>query len=664
MTNEELKDRAIKFVNTWEPLVKKGNVGERQHDREFMSDFYEVFGISRVNYRQGFEYKVKIEGSNKRIDSLLPGVLIIEMESQGHDIVNDATSGYPQAARYAYALPDDLKPRYILASDFENFYLRDPLTDHVWTTTLSDFVANIDMFAFLNGYEQHVQRHQVEVNKKAAESISDVYNSVLKAGVPQNAAALLMTRIVFALFADDTGIFSRNGVFSELLEHSAKDGSDLLMRLITTFNTLNTPDSEWHNKRDFSYINGGLFAMDLAKYTINIGIQFDSTIRKALIEASKFDWSKVSPIIFGSMFEGALDPKKRHDLGAHFTSETNILKVVDSLFMDDLRDEFKDASHKPISRGVRLHALESLHQKITNLRFLDPACGSGNFLIVAYRELRRLEHDILEAELMADAMRQGRPSYELPLNFMEDNIKVEVSQFYGIEIQGYAVSIARVGMWLMDHLMDLEASQLFGAFYTRIPLHNAANIAQADALTNDWIRVFDDDSNSGDENEKFKRLNVSELDYILGNPPFLGARNMTSEQKSELVSLFPKNVNSRSLDFVSAWYFKSALLIQQNPQIRVALVSTNSVVQGEQANVLWQIMFQHSIKIDFGHQTFSWDNENAHVFVVIIGFSAASNQVSQKKIFTYKTVRSQPVPSAAKNINQYLLNAPTVFSGW
>lgn len=224
------------------------------------------------------------------------------------------------------------------------------------------------------------------------------------------------------------------------------------------------------------------------------------------------------------MFEGALDPEKRHDLGAHFTSETNILKVVDSLFMNSLRQKYREASHKPIARNLRIKALEDLHDEITGLRFLDPACGSGNFLIVAYRELRRLEHDVLEALLMAEATKRGQTKYDLPLGFMENNIKVEVSQFYGIEIQGYAVSIARVGMWLMDHLMDIEASQIFGQFYTRIPLHNAANIAQANALTNDWIRVFDDDENSGDVNEKFTRLDVKISPLFLEIPHLLGSR--------------------------------------------------------------------------------------------------------------------------------------------
>lgn len=658
MNNIELRDNAIKFVNTWQPLVEKENIGERQHDREFMSDFYEVFGISRINYRQGFEFKVSIDGRDKRIDSLLPGELIIEMESQGHDIINDPKSGYPQAARYAYALSDEDKPKYILSCDFEHFYLREPATDRIWTTTLQDFVKNINIFNFLSGYEQIVQQKQVEVNKKAAESISAVYNSVLEAGVPQNAGALLMTRIVFALFADDTGIFSRNGVFFELLSNTKDDGSDLLIQLINMFNTLNTPDSQWLAKtRDFTYINGGLFAMDLAKYTTNLGVKFDKKIRQSLIDAATFDWSKVSPVIFGSMFEGALDPEKRHDLGAHFTSETNILKVVDSLFMNSLRQKYREASHKPIARNLRIKALEDLHDEITGLRFLDPACGSGNFLIVAYRELRRLEHDVLEALLMAEATKRGQTKYDLPLGFMENNIKVEVSQFYGIEIQGYAVSIARVGMWLMDHLMDIEASQIFGQFYTRIPLHNAANIAQANALTNDWIRVFDDDENSGDVNEKFTRLDVKNLTFIFGNPPFIGKSTMNPDQKQDLMGVLGDKIkNWKSLDFVSGWYAKALELMHQNHGIRAALVSTNSICQGEQAISLWPFMFNNGAIINFAHQTFKWDNNGAAVFVVIVGFSL--EDMARKMLFEYADIKGLAYGITVPTINEYLQPDP------
>ncbi|QFR24630.1 DNA methyltransferase [Schleiferilactobacillus harbinensis] len=642
MNPDELHDRAIRFVATWLPIVRAGNVGEAQHSREFIADFYDVFGISRTNYRQGFEKRVLIGGSIKRIDSLLPKLLLIEMESQGVKLVENPASGYEQGVRYAYALSDDQKPQYVLACDFQHFYLRNPATDDVWTTTLDRFVKDLGIFNFLTGYEQQIQEHQVQVNKRAAESISRVYRTVLAAGVQPNAASLLMTRIVFALFADDTEIFSHNGVFEQFLENTKPDGSDLLVRLNDLFSTLNTPDSQWlSKKREFRYINGGLFAMDIAKYTTNLGLQFDSNVRQALIDASKMDWSKISPVIFGSMFEGALDTEKRHDLGAHFTSETNILKIIDDLFMNGLHAEFNDAKRRPRIGGARTRTLNALHNKIANLRLLDPACGSGNFLIVAYRELRRLEHDILEA-LLLDENREG---IQTSLTFVQDNIKVDVNQFYGIEIQGYAVSIARVGMWLMDHLMNLEASQMFGELYIRIPLHAGANVVQANALTSDWAHLF---SSYPD----MRPLSINELDYVFGNPPFIGQTVMSKEQKADLKLACPDISKIGKVDYVAGWYFKTVSLMNQNPAIKGAFVSTNSIAQGEQSVIVCQQLFRKGVHFTFAHQTFKWDNNGAAVFAVIIGFSL--HDATPCLLYTYPTLTSRPVKHSVSEINEYL----------
>ncbi|MFD1440796.1 DNA methyltransferase [Lacticaseibacillus hegangensis] len=614
MEKNALLQRALTFQKTWLPLVEKGHVSERQHDREFMADFYEVFGISRSVSRAGYEWRVKIDDSHKRIDSLLPKLLIIEMESQGVKLVDNPSAGYEQAARYAYALDDDHKPKYILACDFEHFYLRDPATKNVWTTTLQDFVKDIDEFSFLIGYEQKMQDVQAVVNAQAAEKISKIYRHILDVGVQPNAASLLMTRIVFCLFADDTNIFERNGVFQKFLKDTAKDGSDLLSNLTVLFRQLNTNDHDWiGKKREFGYINGGLFALDISKFTSDLGLTFNAEVRQALIDASHQDWSKISPVIFGSMFEGALDPEKRHDLGAHFTSEKNILKIVDSLFMNDLRHDFDVARHTSNAGGARTKALNRLHDKIIGLRFLDPACGSGNFLIVAYRELRRLEHEILNA-LIQDQVKGG---LQLSFDYVTTNIKVEVSQFYGLEIQSYAVSIARVGMWLMDHLMNVEASELFGELVRRIPLHAGANIIKADSLTANWFEVF----SKHNKDSNTKALKPSDLDFILGNPPFLGYTLESPDQKSSHEFATKEVKGYRKLDFASGWFIKSAQAMQENPQIQAALVATNSISQGEQATILWRALFRQGIHISFAHQTFKWDNNGAAVHVVIIGFA-------------------------------------------
>jgi hypothetical protein len=647
MEKNALSQRALTFQKNWLPLVEQGHVTERQHDREFMADFYEVFGISRSVSRAGYEWRVKIDGHDKRIDSLLPKLLIIEMESQGVKIVDNPNAGYEQAARYAYALDDANKPKYILACDFEHFYLRDPATKDVWTTTLQDFVKDIDEFSFLLGYEQKLQEDQAVVNAKAAGKISTIYRHILDVGVQPNAASLLMTRIVFCLFADDTSIFERNGVFQEFLENTAEDGSDLLSKLSVLFRQLNTSDHDWLGaKREFGYINGGLFALDIAEFTTDLGITFNEDVRRALIDAAHQDWSVISPVIFGSMFEGALDPEKRHDLGAHFTSEKNILKVIDSLFMNDLRDEFENARHTAYAGGARTKALNRLHSKILGLRFLDPACGSGNFLIVAYRELRRLEHEILDV-IMKDEYQRG---IQMPYDFVSTNIKVEVNQFYGIEIQPYAVSIARVGMWLMDHLMNVEASELFGELVRRIPLHAGANVVQADALKVNWIEIF---TKSG----IVHGLKLSELDYILGNPPFIGQTLMSKAQKEELKDAVPYVNKIGKVDFVAGWYFKTADLMKRNNSIKAALVSTNSIAQGEQSIIVGQHLFEMGVHYDFAHQTFKWDNNGASVFAIIIGFSISKN--SNKELFRYDDLAGDPIGSTVSEINEYLLpNAP------
>lgn len=336
------------------------------------------------------------------------------------------------------------------------------------------------------------------------------------------------------------------------------------------------------------------------------------------------------------MFEGALDPEKRHDLGAHYTSEQNILKVIDSLFLDDLRDEFEQIKKR--QRGKK-SKLEEFHQKLSALKFLDPASGSGNFLIVAYRELRRLEHEVLQA-IVEDDKEQG---FQTDLLFIQENIKVEVAQFYGIEIVPYAVSIARVGLWLMDHLMNVEASKLFGLYFARLPLHAGANITAADSLTVDWDEI----------------VPATELNYILGNPPFLGARNLDDVQRAnlhEVIRVLPKKSQT---DFVAGWYVKAAHYMAANDKIQAALVSTNSITQGEQATNIWKYLFNLGISINFAHQTFKWDNNGAAVYVVIIGFSLQKKRV--KVLFSYETPDAAPVKHVVKNINQYLLDAPAEF---
>lgn len=619
-----------------------------------MAEFYDVFGVPKEKYRLGFEYKVNVNGTQDYIDSLLPNTILVEMKGQNRDYRQ--AKPFQQAYKYVTALDKDILPKYLLISNFTSFDLYKLDTNEHWNVTLKDLADNIDKFDFLAGYAHKIQRDEEAVNVEAANSISKLYNTLIEAKYPATNAALMMTRLVFALFADDTGIFIRHGQFAEYIEATKEDGSDLHVSLIELFEVLNTKPEERIASgvlADFPYINGGLFAYPMKAG----GFILPKETRDALLLASEMDWSKISPVIFGSMFEGALDDKKRHDLGAHYTSEINILKVIDSLFMDELRAELEQI--KELKRGKKAK-LEEFHNKLTKLKFLDPASGSGNFLIVAYRELRRLEHQTLEAIIQNN----NDENFEMEFFFIEENIKVEIAQFYGIEIVPYAVSIARVGLWLMDHLMNVEASNLFGSLIVRIPLHAGANVINADSLEIDWDYLLVKQLPESNSSRPLHNIDPIKFDYILGNPPFIGSKgdnSTTKEQKNAMSKVDPAFKKLKSLDYVAAWFVKAAKYVEKYPTVKVALVSTNSIVQGEQALTLWPNIFAHHAEIIFAHQTFDWDNNGAHVHVVIIGFAHENAKKTKKIIFSYPDIKLLPIQRQASHINEYLVDAPNVY---
>jgi len=377
----------------------------------------------------------------------------------------------------------------------------------------------------------------------------------------------------------------------------------------------------------FPYINGGMFAEQLPFP------DFDSKMRSILLDCCSLNWSMISPAIFGSMFQGVMDAEERRNLGAHYTSEENIMKLIHPLFLDELWDEFEtDCTFKGDTKEAKLKAL---HEKIASLKFLDPACGCGNFLVITYRELR-----ILELELLKELNGKSRALD------ISNEIKLNVDQFYGIELEEFPCRIAQTAMWLMDHLMNRKASEVLGEYFVRIPLHASAHIVNANSLTTDWESV----------------VPKSELSYILGNPPFVGARIMSETQKAELMDIFQDTPNNGNLDYVTCWYKKAANYIQ-GTAIECAFVSTNSICQGEQVAILWKpLMEQQGIKINFAHQTFRWSNEakgKAAVYCIIVGFSLHDR--AKKQLFTYETVTSAPQPHEVKKINGYLIDAETIF---
>jgi hypothetical protein len=433
-------------------------------------------------------------------------------------------------------------------------------------------------------------------------------------------------RLLFCLFADDTGIFEQQVFYDFIESKTDEDGSNVGQQLAWLFQLLNTPDDKRSKAlddrwKDFHYINGKLFEEQLPIAT------WDGSMRMTLLECAALDWTNISPAIFGAMFQGVMDPKQRRDLGAHYTSEQNILKLIKPLFLDELWEEFNRVKG---NKGQ----LDKFHQKLAGLRFLDPACGCGNFLVITYRELRRLELEVLKVKV-------GKQQ----VTDVEHLVNLNVDRFYGIEIEEFPAQIAQVAMWLADHQMNMEVSAAFGEYMVRIPLRHSATIANDNALRLPWEGLLK-------EGERY--------DYILGNPPFVGSKIMTQEMRDDVVRVFGAAKSSGSLDFVCAWYALAAQYIERNGQKRTkaAFVSTNSISQGEQVGVLWGFLFSKGFKIHFAHRTFRWNNEArgvAAVHCVIIGF--ADFDIPRKRLFSYADERAVPVEELVWNISPYLVEA-------
>lgn len=610
----EIKDRALKFSMEWEDTSS-----EHAEAQSFLIDFFNVFGISRKRVAT-FEHKVKkLDESSGYIDLLWKGNILVEMKSRGADL----DKAYQQALEYTYGLKDFELPKFILISDFAQFVVYDLEEETVTQFPLIDLIKNVDFFGPMIGYQKTSYKEQDPVNIEAAELMGKLHDRLKEIGYNGHFLEVYLVRLLFCLFADDTTIFEKQQFQEYIAQRTNVDGSDLASKLQEFFQVLNTPK---HNRfktldeqlNEFPYINGKLFEEVLPIAS------FDAKMRQELLNCCALDWSKISPAIFGSMFQSVMNPIERRNLGAHYTSEVNILKLIQPLFLDSLWEEFesiKDNKNK----------LQQFHDKLRNLKFLDPACGCGNFLIITYRELRMLELEIFRAL---------NKSGDRFLN-VGDRVLLNVDQFYGIEYEEFPTRIAEVAMWLMDHQMNMLLSKEFGEYFVRLPLTDSATILHHDALEIDWEEV----------------VSKNELNYILGNPPFSGSKKMSQLQRDQVVREFNGIAGSGTLDFVAAWYSKAAQYIQ-NTDIKVALVSTNSIVQGEQVGILWSKLFQeYYIKIHFAHRTFKWKNEargNAAVYCVIIGFAAFD--VNNKSIYEYEDIQGEPHEVKAKNINPYLVD--------
>lgn len=621
---DEIRNRALRFQNEW-----KDETSENAEAKTFWNEFFEVFGISRRRVAT-FEESVKIDGHTKFVDLLWKGTLLVEHKSKGKDL----NRAYTQATNYFPGIKDRDLPQYVLVSDFENFRLYDLDNDIQYQFQLKDFHKNVELFSFIAGYEKHEIRPQDPVNVKAAEMMGKIHDALQAINYMGDDLDTLLVRLVFCLFADDTGIFNK-GLFRDFLENNTQeDGADLAIKLQYLFEVLDTPieqrikDDSIYN--EFPYVNGALFSKRLRTAV------FNEEMRNALLECSQLDWGRISPAIFGSMFQSAMDSEKRRALGAHYTSEENILKLIKPLFLDALYQEFEEIKNK---KRNKVQLLNEFQHKISRLNFFDPACGSGNFLIIAYRELRKLELAVLKEKNYAES---NHEAYQLDISLdFNEIVKCNVDQFYGIEIDSFSAQIAQVALWIVDHQMNIEASLYFGASFARLPLSEHANILHANSILTNWNMLLDS----------------RECDYILGNPPFVGATYQTEEQREDIQNIFQGIQGAGNLDYVSCWFMKASRYLYGS-RIQAAFVSTSSITQGQQVAVLWRPLLDMEITISFAYQSFVWSNDArglAHVHCVIVGFQYKDNNLPKRLYLSNSDTFLE-----VDHINPYLLNAPDV----
>lgn len=613
----EIKRRAVEFSKEWE-----NETNENAEAKTFLDQFFNVFGITRRRVTT-FEKRVKkLDGKDGYIDALWKGQILIEQKSKGQNL----DRAHKQATDYFSGLKEEDLPKYILVSDFSKFRLYDLETGEQHEFELKDLYKNIKLFAFIAGYQKTEYKEEDPVNVEAANLMAKLHDKMKEVGYKGHELEVYLVRILFCLFADDTTIFEKNSFQDFLRNKTKEDGSDLAPHFALLFQVLNTPKEERLTNLDedlnaFEYVNGKLFEEPLPVAS------FDKAMRDILFECCKLNWSLISPAIFGSMFQSIVDPKERRNLGQHYTSEKNILKLIKPLFLDELYKEFEKIKDNT-------NRLTEFHTKISSLKFLDPACGCGNFLVITYRELRLLEIEIIKI------LQKGQQ-----VTSIDPFIRIEVDKFYGIEYEEFPVRIAEVAMWLIDHQMNMRVSEEFGLYYARLPLKKSANIKHGNALRLDWNTMVPN----------------TELNYILGNPPFGGKQLQNDEQKADMDIIFSDISNAGVLDYVTSWYIKSAQYIQ-NTQVKVGFVSTNSITQGEQVGILWnELLNRYKIKIHFAHKTFKWSNEGrgiAGVYCVIIGFGIID--IKDKKLYEYEDVKSEPHEIKVSNINPYLVDADDI----
>ena len=623
----EIRSRAAQFVRD-----HADDRYEKSETQTFYNDFFAMFDIKRRSVARYERHVDKLDNSDGYIDLLWPKVLLVEQKTTERSLHR----ARDQALEYLDALSEHERPRYLLLCDFQKWELLDLDLDEEIRFNLAELPEYIEHFGFMMGVHKRTFRDQDPVNIEASELIGAVHDGLRASGYVGDDLDRFLVRLVFCLFADNTGIFEPESFLSLLEDRTTTDGADTGMWLDRLFDTLNRPKGGRSSLLDedlssFPYVDGDLFSDRIRN------ADFDSSLRADLIAAARFDWSRISPAIFGALFQSVMDPDHRRAIGAHYTTEQNILKVIEPLFLDDLRAEFEHI------RGLRGRArrsrLSEFQQKLGKLTFFDPACGCGNFLIIAYRELRQLEIEVL-VEIHGEERQAVQDVSQLSV--------MNVDQFYGIEILEFPTRIAETALWMMDHIMNVRLSEAFGQYFSRIPLRRSPHIHCQDAHEIDWNEI----------------LPAERCSYVLGNPPFRGSQ-FQSELQSEQVRRAAANVSgSGTLDYVTAWFLVASDYTQRG-SARIGFVATNSITQGAQIGVLWPLLYDKgNLEIAFAHRTFEWGSEasgKAHVHVVIIGLTKEAAVPAVKALYSYDTVKSdEPRASSHTAISPYLIDGQAI----
>jgi hypothetical protein len=623
----EIRARAARFANEW-----KHARYEKGETQTFYNEFFQIFGVSRRRVAT-YEEPVKLLGDRRGfIDLFWKGVLLVEQKSAGRNLER----AKQQALDYFPGLKEHELPRYILVSDFQNFELYDLDEDSKPIKfKLIDLPKKIETFTFILGVQKRTFRDQDPVNIEASERMGRLHDALKDSGYVGHDLERFLVRLLFCLFADDTGIFEPRDIFNDLIaERTQEDGSDVGQWLIQLFEVLNTPTERRQRNLDealqqFPWVNGELFSERLPIPA------FDAGMRLLLLDVCEFAWDAISPAIFGSLFQSVMHADERRQAGAHYTTEKNILKVIKPLFLDDLQEEFERLCQR--RDAGRTAALKRFHEKLEGLKFFDPACGCGNFLIISYRELRSLEINLLK-EIFAEQLKAGARNLDVT------NLShINVDQFFGIEIGEFPARIAEVALWMMDHIMNNRLSLEFGDSYARIPLKTSPHIHNQDALEINWETV----------------LPASQCSYVFGNPPFGGSKYQSDKQRAQVRSIASLGGSGGTLDYVTAWFITAGHYIQGSIA-RIGFVATNSITQGEQVAQLWPILFERcGLEISFAHRTFAWGSDArgmAHVHVVIVGLTRRADEPPIKRLFTYDDVHGDPVESLHATLTPYLFD--------